>query len=658
MTAAQRLRVARSLRQHGVEKLTVQLNPQDRPTIWIVCEQRVLCETLAAQLRTLGPVRTGPPERAHWREQELPDLLVVAAPATVPGDLAGLERLLGFMRTLPQPARGPLPALYVEGAAGLPPAALASSLIDDRPVRSIGWPLEREQLLAEAEALLAAPQRPLSLRERARSEWVTRRVELLYADLELPALRHAIDPRNAARPVLLLGEGGTGKGLLARYIQNLAEPAREQLLLIAAPSLEPGRIEAGLLKLCAARRVSVYLSGLDRASRAVQEELAQLLGQSGWLGVESLRWIASASGVRRMTSGLLALPWLRVELPALRERPDLEPLARKLTQAWARQAKREVELADDTLALLHEYAWPGNLQELESVLERSLAASAGAVLGAADVRIAPEPGAIATPATPATAAASAQRNADVPAPTESLAASARTPAAAAVPAQALEPLDPALNPGLSELVPPLAQEFRQPLLAIRTYTSLLDQRPDDASVRRKLGALVEGDLVQLDELLSRLERFIRFEPPRLEPLDLASLVAAELEKRQATTRARSLVVLRELDHAAPPVLADAEQIRFALGALLDRAFRMVPAGGDLYIGSLHHPAEGELPARNRLLIRFHSPEEVLVAPDDLQGPRIPLDVLMARALVLRMQGTFAIDSSGAQDNVILIELHC
>ncbi len=81
-------------------------------------------------------MRTGPPERAHWREQELPELLVVAAPATVPGDLSGLERLLGFMRALPQPARGPLPALYVEGAAGLPPAALASSLIDDRPLRS------------------------------------------------------------------------------------------------------------------------------------------------------------------------------------------------------------------------------------------------------------------------------------------------------------------------------------------------------------------------------------------------------------------------------------------------------------------------------------------------------------------------------------------
>ena len=54
--------------------------------------------------------------------------------------------------------------------------------------------------------------------------------------------------------------------------------------------------------------------------------------------------------------------------------------------------------------------------------------------------------------------------------------------------------------------------------------------------------------------------------------------------------------------------------------------------------------------------RVDDPEELLVAPDDTQGPRIPLDVLMARALILRMHGTFDIDSSGAQDNVIIIEL--
>ncbi len=294
------------------------------------------------------------------------------------------------------------------------------------------------------------------------------------------------------------------------------------------------------------------------------------------------------------------------------------------------------------------------------MLERSLFASSGPVLEASDLQITP---AEAVPARRKSepsggwSAAEMEEPAQI-APPEQAAPSASAPVPASAPPEPLEPPDVDMSPGLSELVPPLAQEFRRPLLAIRTYTSLLDQRPDDASVRRELTALVEGDLVQLDELLSRLERFTRFGPPQLEPLDLASFVAVELEKRQAAARARSLIVLRELDHDAPPTLADAEQIRFALDALLDRALRMVPAGGDLYIGSLHHPAEGKLPARNRLLIRFHSPEEVLVAPDDLQGPRIPLDVLMARALILRMHGSFAIDSSGAQDNVILIELHC
>ena len=148
----------------------------------------------------------------------------------------------------------------------------------------------------------------------------------------------------------------------------------------------------------------------------------------------------------------------------------------------------------------------------------------------------------------------------------------------------------------------------------------------------------------------------RFSLTKTESIDLPSLITSELEKRQAKSRARSLVVLRELDQESPHALADDAQLRFALGALLDRALRMVPTGGDLYIGSRHHPAEAQLPPRHRLLIRFHSPEEVLVAPDDSQGPRIPLDVLMARALIVRMHGTFAIDSSGAQDNVIIIEL--
>jgi signal transduction histidine kinase len=211
-------------------------------------------------------------------------------------------------------------------------------------------------------------------------------------------------------------------------------------------------------------------------------------------------------------------------------------------------------------------------------------------------------------------------------------------------------------PGLREILPPLSAEIRQPLLAIRTYASLLQQRPDDSAVRRELTALVEEDLGRLDADLTRLERYLRFGKPRREPYDLARAVGAELDQRQERTRAGALVVLRELDADAPPVMGDEEQLRFAVGALLDRALRMIPRGGDLYVGSLHHPPEAGRPGRHRLLIRFHSPEEVLLGPDEGPEPAPPVEVVLARDLIERAGGSFAVDASGAQDNVILIEI--
>ena len=82
----------------------------------------------------------------------------------------------------------------------------------------------------------------------------------------------------------------------------------------------------------------------------------------------------------------------------------------------------------------------------------------------------------------------------------------------------------------------------------------------------------------------------------------------------------------------------------------------MPEGGNLYVGSLHHGYEAGAEAGHRLLIRFHSPEDVLVAPDDVPDAGPPLEVVLARALVTRMNGAFAIDTSGDQDNLVLIEL--
>jgi signal transduction histidine kinase len=223
-------------------------------------------------------------------------------------------------------------------------------------------------------------------------------------------------------------------------------------------------------------------------------------------------------------------------------------------------------------------------------------------------------------------------------------------------AKAATAAEPPRAPAVRDWVTPLADEIREPLRAIRTYANLLEQRPDDEHVRQQLAGLVEGDLSRVEQTLQRLERFAALGAPQPEPVDLAALVGAELDQRQSAMRARSLVVLRELEPTPAPAIVDPEQLRFAIGALLDRALRMVPEGGDLYVGSSYQPVEGSAPAGHRLLLRFHSPEDVLVSPEDSPGPGTPIEVVLARELIDRMGGASAVDASGSQDNVILIEL--
>jgi DNA-binding NtrC family response regulator len=649
-------------------------------SIWIVSEDSVLAGTLAFHLNALGEVASGEPERGPWKDEaRAPDLLVLIGADEPSGELGGLERLLEFVRRVEPYRRSPPPVLYIEPAGGHPPASLAAALIDDRPTRTIELPLDPAELVEAAAALLDRLALPASLRERARRDWVNDRVARYYAGLDLPALRHAIDPRNASRPVLLCGEPGTGPGLVARYIHSMAEPVREGLVMIPASELAAGEVEARVLARIAGRRVTAYLENLSSVEPGAQEELGHLLGQSGLLGVEPVRWIASSERPRRLSRSLRDLPWMRVELPPLRSRPDLATLIQEWIGAWCERTGRRVEVDEAALEVLLHYGWPGNLAELDSVLTASLARLRADRLGVDALAIgsAPAPGA-AEPAEPEPDAVEPSGEADTAEPTveseapeepepgvrfengepiELTEADVEEPAEEPELAERADEAPPALrSPELRELLAPLTLEVREPLLAIRTYANLLEQRPNDESVRRELTSLVEGDLGRIEETLHRLERFAGFGEPQAQEVDLGQVVSSEIERRRAVMRQRSLVILEELERDAPPARADEEQLRFALGALLDRALRMVPTGGDLYVGSLHRAAEANGGARHRVLIRFHSPEDVLVTPEGVPGPPMPLEVVVAKSLIARMGGAFAVDASGAQDNLILLEL--
>ena len=115
--------------------------------------------------------------------------------------------------------------------------------------------------------------------------------------------------------------------------------------------------------------------------RFLQEKRFERLGE-GRTRVADVRMVAATNrdleaDVRsgRFREDLLyRLNVVEILLPALRERPeDILPLARRLLEALARNAKRPgVSFAPETEAVLQAYAWPGNIRELRNSVERAL----------------------------------------------------------------------------------------------------------------------------------------------------------------------------------------------------------------------------------------------------------------------------------------------
>lgn len=630
-------------------------------TVWVVSEQNSLARSLAVHAELIARIYTGQPSQADFKDAEPPDAVVVArgsGPAS-----ASLEMLLGFLQQVPHPNRNPAPVLWIDsGREGFGGSHLAS-LVDDRLMRTLQWPFEPERMVDEIARLISEAEPTPGLRERARRDWVGQQVERLYAGIELPALRHAIDPRNAHLPVLLVGEPGTRKGLLARYIHMLAEPPRARLETIAASTLQPGEIEERLLFSSGVSRSTCFVSDLERADPGALDEIAQLWTDGGAVGIDAIRWVASASHLSHVPARLRGGHWLRVELPALREREDRREIADALVRNWCEKRRRNVTLGAAAYAELESYGWPGNLRELENVIDVSLTAATdeqvdtliiGGRLPTPPVDATPEP------VTPGAGQSGAGEESPTLVTLEPIEEFDPSPLPVTEPLPPEESEDTESSPrstlSFETILAPLSSEIRQPLRAIRTYANLLEQRPEDPEVRRELTKIVETDLASVELMLQRLEEFSSFGTPEPTELNLARVVGDELRMRHAAMRERELVVLRELDEETPPLRADEKQLRFVIAALLDRALRMVPVGGDLYIGSLYRPAQAELGPSHRLLLRFHSPEEVLSGPDTWPGAGTPLEVVLARAVIERLGGEFATDASGYQDNLVLIEL--
>jgi formate hydrogenlyase transcriptional activator len=213
--------------------------------------------------------------------------------------------------------------------------------------------------------------------------------------------------------VLILGETGTGKELIARAIHKIS-PRRQHLLVkVNCAALPPGVIaselfghEAGAFTGASKRRLgrfeiaqqgSLFLDEVGEIPadiqvlllRVLQERVLERVGANEPIPVDvrviaaTHRDLHTAIQDGRFRPDLFyRLNVFPIHVPPLRDRrEDIPALVDHLVRHFARRMNRPVgKVRQPTMDLLMRYAWPGNVRELENILERAMIVSADELL--------------------------------------------------------------------------------------------------------------------------------------------------------------------------------------------------------------------------------------------------------------------------------------
>ena len=218
--------------------------------------------------------------------------------------------------------------------------------------------------------------------------------------------------------VLLQGETGVGKTLVAQYIHTASGRAREPFLALNCGALPENLIEAelfgyapgaftgagskgkrGLLEL--AHNGTLFLDEIGDLPLAVQVKLLKVIEENRFIPVGGLELkevdvrIISATHhdlKQRVAEGKFRadlyyrLNVVPIAIPALRERSEeIGPLLEYYLEHFNQRYQREVQWSLEALELLGEYAWPGNIRQLINVVERLVVTCSGQVIEALDL---------------------------------------------------------------------------------------------------------------------------------------------------------------------------------------------------------------------------------------------------------------------------------
>lgn len=223
--------------------------------------------------------------------------------------------------------------------------------------------------------------------------------------------------RSPTTSVLILGETGVGKGVMARYIHNASQRRNQPFVSVNVAALPEGMVEAELFGTTAGAYTgssrdraglfasadggTVLLDEIFEFKLELQAKLLQVLEERRFFPLGSdeprnvdLRVLAATNrdperAVRQKNLRedlFYRLSTVVIHIPPLRERSDeILPLAQGfLTELVTELGVPRIELSDAACDILQSHHWPGNVRELRNAMERAVLMAPGDVIEADD----------------------------------------------------------------------------------------------------------------------------------------------------------------------------------------------------------------------------------------------------------------------------------
>jgi DNA-binding NtrC family response regulator len=380
--------------------------------IMVVDDEAVMCESLAAWLREDGyAVDTASSGAEALELARQTDYAIYFVDLKMPGGMDGIETMMQIRRLRPEAS-----IIIITAYATVDTAITAMKEGAQEYIVKPCNPEEISLLVNRIIKVKNLQRENTILRKKLTRQYhfqdVISKSARMRAILDLAA-----EVANLPSTVLILGDSGTGKELIARAIHNSGQRAPKPFVAVSCAALAETLLESELFghekgaftgadqqkrgKFELADGGTIFLDEIGDISPKLQVDLLRVLQDRTFYrlgGTEEVRVDARviaathvdlqrAIGEGRFRDDLFyRLNVIEIRIPPLCERrEDIPLLAYHFVEKFAHELGKEIgEISEGALRVLMDYNWPGNVRELENAIERAMVTCRGRSLSEED----------------------------------------------------------------------------------------------------------------------------------------------------------------------------------------------------------------------------------------------------------------------------------